>query len=162
MGGTTEMATSAPGYSGFRPRSAATMARTLQGNGYSTAAFGKWHQTPPSEISPVGPFDRWPTGEGFDHFYGFMACEMNHWYPLLYQGTTPVEPTRRPEEGYHLSEDLVDHAVDWVRTQRTLTPDRPSSPTSPSGRRTRRCTSARSGGSATAGGSTTAGTGSAS
>ena len=125
MGGTTEMATSAPGYSGFRPRSAATMARTLQGNGYSTAAFGKWHQTPPSEISPVGPFDRWPTGEGFDHFYGFMACEMNHWYPLLYQGTTPVEPTRRPEEGYHLSEDLVDHAVDWVRTQRTLTPDRP-------------------------------------
>jgi len=123
MGGTTEMATSAPGYSGFRPRSAATMARTLQANGYSTAAFGKWHQTPPSEISPVGPFDRWPTGEGFDHFYGFMACEMNHWSPLLYQGTTPVEPARRP--GYHLSEDLVDHAVDWVRTQRTMTPDRP-------------------------------------
>lgn len=125
MGATTEMATSAPGYTGFRPRSAATLARTLQGNGYSTAAFGKWHQTPPSEISPVGPFERWPTGEGFDHFYGFMACEMNHWYPLLYEGTTPVEPARRPEEGYHLSEDLVDHAVDWVRTQRALTPDRP-------------------------------------
>ncbi|MFC5138899.1 arylsulfatase [Actinomycetospora rhizophila] len=125
MGATTEMATSAPGYTGFRPRSAATLARTLQGNGYSTAAFGKWHQTPPVEISPVGPFDRWPTGEGFDHFYGFMACEMNHWYPLLYQGTTPVEPTRRPEDGYHLSEDLVDRAVDWVHTQRTMTPDRP-------------------------------------
>lgn len=125
MGATTEMATSAPGYTGFRPRSAATLARILQGNGYSTAAFGKWHQTPPSEISPVGPFDRWPTGEGFDHFYGFMACEMNHWYPLLYEGTTPVEPTRRPEEGYHLTEDLVDHAVDWVHTQRALTPDRP-------------------------------------
>ncbi|PVZ06972.1 arylsulfatase [Actinomycetospora cinnamomea] len=123
MGGTTEMATSAPGYTGFRPRSAATMARLLQANGYSTAAFGKWHQTPPSEISPVGPFDRWPTGEGFDHFYGFMACEMNHWYPLLYEGTTPVEPARRP--GYHLSEDLVDHALDWVRTQRTMTPERP-------------------------------------
>ncbi|MEJ2871444.1 arylsulfatase [Actinomycetospora sp. OC33-EN08] len=125
MGATTEMATSAPGYTGFRPRSAATLARSLQGNGYSTAAFGKWHQTPPAEISPVGPFDRWPTGEGFDHFYGFMACEMNHWYPLLYQGTTPVEPTRTPEQGYHLSEDLVDHAVDWVQAQRTLTPDRP-------------------------------------
>lgn len=125
MGGTTEMATSAPGYTGFRPRSAATMAQVLQRNGYSTAAFGKWHQTPPSEISPVGPFDRWPTGEGFDHFYGFMACEMNHWYPLLFQGTTPVEPSRRPEDGYHLSEDLVDHAIDWVHTQRTMTPDRP-------------------------------------
>ncbi|MBC3189797.1 arylsulfatase [Pseudonocardia sp. C8] len=125
MGATTEMATSAPGYHGFRPRSAATMAQILQKNGYSTAAFGKWHQTPPSEISPVGPFERWPTGEGFDHFYGFMACEMNHWYPLLYQDTVPVEPSKRPEEGYHLSEDLVDHAIDWVHTQRTMTPDRP-------------------------------------
>jgi arylsulfatase A-like enzyme len=125
MGGTTEMATAAPGYSGFRPRSAATLAQILQGNGYSTAAFGKWHQTPPREISAVGPFDRWPTGEGFDHFYGFMGAEMNHWYPLLFEGTTPVEPTRRPEDGYHLSEDLADHAIDWVRTQRTLTPERP-------------------------------------
>ncbi len=125
MGGTTEMATSAPGYNGFRPRSAATLAQILQGNGYSTAAFGKWHQTPPREISAMGPFERWPTGEGFDTFYGFMGAEMNHWYPLLYQGTTPVEPERRPEDGYHLSEDLADHAIDWVRTQRTLTPDRP-------------------------------------
>ncbi|GAA3571440.1 arylsulfatase AtsD [Amycolatopsis ultiminotia] len=125
MGGTTEMATAAPGYHGFRPRSAATIAQLLQGNGYSTAAFGKWHQTPPREISAVGPFDRWPTGEGFDTFYGFMGAEMNHWYPQLYQGTTPVEPERRPEDGYHLTEDLVDHAIDWVRTQHTLTPGRP-------------------------------------
>jgi arylsulfatase A-like enzyme len=125
MGGTTEMATAAPGYNGFRPRSAATLAQILQANGYSTAAFGKWHQTPPREISPVGPFDRWPTGEGFDTFYGFMGAEMNHWYPLLYRGTTPVEPDRRPEDGYHLSEDLADHAIDWVHAQRTLTPDRP-------------------------------------
>jgi arylsulfatase A-like enzyme len=125
MGGTSEMATSAPGYNGFRPRSAATIAQTLQGNGYSTAAFGKWHQTPPREISTVGPFDRWPTGEGFDTFYGFLGAEMNHWYPLLYEGTTPVQPDRRPEDGYHLSEDLVDHAIDWVREQHTLTPDRP-------------------------------------
>lgn len=125
MGGTTEMATSAPGYNGFRPRSAATIAQVLQGNGYSTAAFGKWHQTPPSEVSAVGPFDRWPTGEGFDTFYGFMTAEMNHWYPSLYEGTTPVQPRIRPEDGYHLSEDLADHAIDWVRTQRTLTPGRP-------------------------------------
>lgn len=125
MGGTASMATSAPGYTGFRPRSAATLAQILQGNGYSTAAFGKWHQTPPLEVSAVGPFERWPTGEGFDSFYGFMGAEMNHWYPLLYEGTTPVEPSRRPEDGYHLSEDLADHAIEWVRTQRALTPDRP-------------------------------------
>jgi arylsulfatase A-like enzyme len=125
MGGTTEMATAAPGYHGFRPRSAATLAQILQGNGYSTAAFGKWHQTPSREISAVGPFDRWPTGEGFDTFYGFMGAEMNHWYPLLYEGTNPVEPTQRPEDGYHLSEDLTDRAIEWLQTQRTLTPERP-------------------------------------
>jgi arylsulfatase len=125
MGGTSEMATSAPGYDGFRPRSAATIAQILQGNGYRTGAFGKWHQTPPSEVSAVGPFDRWPTGEGFDKFYGFMGAEMNHWYPLLYDGTTPVEPTRTPEQGYHLTEDLVDQAIDWLETGHTLAPDRP-------------------------------------
>jgi arylsulfatase len=125
MGVTTEMTTSAPGYTGFRPPSAATIAQTLGGNGYSTAAFGKWHQTPPREVCASGPFDRWPTGEGFDKFYGFMGAEMNHWYPQLFDGTTPVEPTRRPEEGYHLSEDLVDNAIDWVQTQKTLTPDKP-------------------------------------
>ncbi|GAB3565285.1 arylsulfatase [Spelaeicoccus albus] len=125
MGVTSEMATSAPGYTGFRPASAATIAQTLGMNGYSTAAFGKWHQTPPREVSASGPFDRWPTGEGFDKFYGFMGAEMNHWYPQLYDGTTPVEPTRTPDDGYHLSEDLTDNAIDWIRTQTTLTPDKP-------------------------------------
>lgn len=125
MGVTSEMSTPEPGYTGYRPASAATLAQILGGNGYSTAAFGKWHQTPPVEVSPVGPFTRWPTGEGFDAFYGFMGAEMNHWYPQLFQGTTPVEPDRRPEDGYHLSEDLVDHAVDWVTTQHAITPDRP-------------------------------------
>ncbi|WP_198412307.1 arylsulfatase [Nocardioides mangrovicus] len=125
MGVTTEMATSHPGYTGFRPASAGTLGQILRGNGYSTAAFGKWHQTPPVEVTQAGPFTRWPTGEGFETFYGFMGAEMNHWYPQLYTGTTPVEPDRLPEEGYHLTEDLVDHAVDWVRTQQSLTPDRP-------------------------------------
>jgi arylsulfatase A-like enzyme len=125
MGVTSEMATSFPGYNGYRPATAATIAQILSGNGYSTAAFGKWHQTPPAEVSPVGPFTRWPTGEGFGTFYGFMGAEMNHWYPQLYAGTTPIEPDRLPENGYHLTDDLVDHAIDWIRTQRTLTPTRP-------------------------------------
>jgi arylsulfatase len=125
MGVTSEMSTSEPGYSGYRPASAATIAQILGGNGYSTAAFGKWHQTPPVEVTASGPFTRWPTGEGFDTFYGFMGAEMNHWYPQLYQGTTPVEPDRLPEDGYHLTEDLVDHAVDWIGTQQALTPDKP-------------------------------------
>jgi arylsulfatase A-like enzyme len=125
MGVTSEMSTLEPGYTGYRPASAATIAQILGGNGYSTAAFGKWHQTPPVEVNASGPFTRWPTGEGFDRFYGFMGAEMNHWYPQLYDGTTPVEPDRLPEDGYHLTEDLVDHAVDWVRTQQALTPDKP-------------------------------------
>lgn len=125
MGVTSEMATPEAGYTGYRPPSAATIAQILGGNGYSTAAFGKWHQTPPAELSPSGPFTRWPTGEGFDKFYGFMSCEMNHWYPQLYDGTTPFEPERLPEDGYHLSEDLVDHAIDWVGTQQAMTPDKP-------------------------------------
>ncbi len=125
MGVTSEMSTPEPGYHGYRPASAGTLAQILAGNGYSTAAFGKWHQTPPVEVSPSGPFTRWPTGEGFDTFYGFMGAEMNHWYPQLYRGTSPVEPDLLPEDGYHLSEDLVDHAIEWVTTQQALTPDRP-------------------------------------
>lgn len=125
MGVTSEMATDQPGYTGYRPASAATLAQVLSGNGFSTAAFGKWHQTPPVEVNTSGPFTRWPTGEGFDRFYGFMGAEMNHWYPQLYDGTTPFEPDRLPEDGYHLTEDLVDHAVDWVTAQHELTPDKP-------------------------------------
>ena len=125
MGVTTEMASAAPGYNGIRPRSAATLAQVLRGNGYNTGAFGKWHQTPARDVSPAGPFDRWPTGEGFEKFYGFVCAEMNHWYPLLFDGTAPIEPERKPEDGYHLSEDLVDQAIDWVRTQQTLKPDTP-------------------------------------
>jgi len=79
MGVTSEMATDQPGYTGYRPAGAATLAQVLSGNGWSTAAFGKWHQTPPVEVNASGPFTRWPTGEGFDAFYGFMGAEMNHW-----------------------------------------------------------------------------------
>ncbi|MBB4932778.1 arylsulfatase [Lipingzhangella halophila] len=125
MGATTEMASAAPGYSGIRPHSAATIAQVLRHNGYSTGAFGKWHQTPARDVSPAGPFDRWPNGEGFERFYGFLCAEMNHWNPVLFDGTTPVEPSRRPEDGYHLSEDLVDQTIEWVRTQQTLKPEVP-------------------------------------
>jgi arylsulfatase len=123
MGAITEMATAAPGYTGIRPNSVATIAHILKYNGYNTAAFGKMHQTPTWETSPSGPFDRWPVGDGFEKFYGFLGGETNQWEPTLFDGTSPVRPPRTPEEGYHLSEDLVDQTIAWVRAQQSLTPD---------------------------------------
>lgn len=125
MGTVGELATGAPGYTCMRPRSAATVAKILTCNGYATGAFGKMHQTPPWEVSPAGPFDRWPTGDGFERFYGFLGAETNHYYPSLYEGTTAIDPPRKAEEGYHFSEDLVDQAIGWVIGQRALTPDKP-------------------------------------
>jgi arylsulfatase A-like enzyme len=125
MGAITELATSAPGYDSLRPNTKAPLAETLKLNGYSTAQFGKCHEVPVFQSSPVGPFDMWPTGSGFEYFYGFIGGEDNQWYPSLCEGTTPVEPPKTPEEGYHLTEDLADHAVNWVRTQKALAPDKP-------------------------------------
>jgi arylsulfatase len=126
MGGITEIATSAPGYSSMRPNTCAPLAEILKLNGYSTAQFGKCHEVPVWETSPLGPFDRWPTpGNGFEHFYGFIGGETNQWYPTLYQDTVPVEPSKTPEQGYHLTEDLADHAIDWLREQKALMPDKP-------------------------------------
>ncbi len=126
MGGITEIATSAPGYTGVRPNTAAPLAEVLKLNGYSTAQFGKCHEVPVYETSPMGPFDAWPTGGGgFEHFFGFIGGETNQWYPALYDGTTPVEPWGGPEDGYHFTEDLTDHAVAWVRQQKSLMPDKP-------------------------------------
>ena len=126
MGGITELATSAPGYSSIRPDTCAPLAETLRLNGYSTAQFGKCHEVPVWETSPMGPFDRWPSpGGGFEYFYGFIGGEANQWYPALYEGTIPVEPDRTPEEGYHLTEDLADKAIKWVRQQKALMPDKP-------------------------------------
>ena len=125
MGTIAEMATAAPGYTSVRPLSAATIAQILRGNGYKTAAFGKMHQTPTWESGPMGPFDRWPTGDGFEKFYGFMGAEMNHWQPLLYDGTRQLPPRSEQGDGYHLSEDLVDQAISWLRTQQALAPQHP-------------------------------------
>ena len=95
-------------------------------NGYSTAQFGKCHEVPVWETSPVGPFDAWPTGGGgFEYFYGFIGGEANQWYPTLYEGTTPVEPKKTPEEGYHFMEDMTDKAMAWVSQQKALAPDKP-------------------------------------
>ncbi len=125
MGAVPDLATSAPGYSSIRPKAAAPFAETLKLNGYSTAHVGKCHEVPMWETSPMGPFDQWPTGSGFEYFYGFIGGGTNQWYPGLYEGTNPVEPTRTPEEGYHLTEDLADHAIGWMRQQKTLVPDKP-------------------------------------
>ncbi|WP_336882489.1 arylsulfatase [Rhodococcus globerulus] len=126
MGMITETATAAPGSSGMRPNTKAALPMTLKLNGYSTAQFGKCHEVPPWQTSPVGPFDAWPTGGGgFEHFYGFIGGENNQYYPALYDGVSPIEPDKTPEEGYHLTEDLADRAIDWVRTQKALAPEKP-------------------------------------
>jgi arylsulfatase A-like enzyme len=127
MGGITEIATSAPGYNSLMPNTISPLAQTLRLNGYSTSQFGKCHEVPVWQSSPVGPFDHWPTGGGggFEYFYGFIGGETNQWYPALYQGTTPVEPEKKPEEGYHLTEDITTKAITWIRQQKALTPDKP-------------------------------------
>ena len=126
MGSITETATSAPGNSSLRPNTKAPLAMTLKLNGYSTAQFGKCHEVPVWQSSPMGPFDAWPSGGGgFETFYGFIGGENNQWDPALYEGTTPVEPPATPEEGYHLTEDLTDRAVGWIHQQKALMPDKP-------------------------------------
>ena len=125
MGGITEIATSAPGYSSIIPNTAAPLAQTLKLNGYATAQFGKCHEVPVWETSPMGPFRQWPTGQGFEHFYGFIGGETNQYAPALYHDTVPIEPDRTAEEGYHFTEDMTDHAIQWIYQQKALMPDKP-------------------------------------
>ncbi len=125
MGGITEIATSAPGYNSIRPKNKAPIAEILKLNGYSTAQFGKCHEVPVWETSPMGPFHQWPTGSGFEYFYGFVGGETNQWYPAIYEGTTPVEPAKGPDEGYHFTEDMTNKAIKWVKQQKALMPDKP-------------------------------------
>ena len=107
----TEFASDFDGYTGEIPKSAATIPEVLKHYGYSTAAFGKWHNTPVLQTSAAGPFDRWPTDYGFDHFYGFMGGETSQYQPSLYRNTPPIEAPNDP--GYHLSEDLAAQAKSW-------------------------------------------------
>ncbi len=126
MGGITEIASGSPGYSSVLPNTVSPVARTLKLNGYSTAQFGKCHEVPVWQTSPVGPFDAWPTGGGgFEYFYGFIGGEAHQWYPTLYEGTTPVELKKTPEEGYHLMADMTDKARAWIGQQKALAPDKP-------------------------------------
>jgi arylsulfatase len=126
MGNITENATSAPGNSSIRPNTCAPLALTLKLNGYSTAQFGKCHEVPVWQVTPVGPFDAWPSGGGgFEYFYGFIGGETNQYYPALFEGTTPIEPPKTPEQGYHLTEDLATKASKWVRQQKSLMPHKP-------------------------------------
>jgi arylsulfatase len=122
-GAIMELATAFPGNTGVRPRTITTLAEILRQNGYSTAAFGKYHETPPWEVSVSGPYDRWPTGSGFDNFYGFIGGETNQWAPAIFDGVTRVEPPQTP--GYHFTTDMTDKAINWVSAQQALTPDKP-------------------------------------
>jgi arylsulfatase len=123
MGFITEMATGFPGNTGQVPAAAAPLAETLRLNGYSTAAFGKWHETAAWETSVSGPFDRWPTHQGFDKFYGFIGGETNQWAPYLFDGVTQVHLPDDPN--YHFMADMTDQAVSWIQYQKAMTPDKP-------------------------------------
>jgi arylsulfatase A-like enzyme len=111
------------GYTGVIPKTSATLAEVLRHYGYSTAAIGKWHNTPANQTTAMGPFDRWPTGHGFDYFYGFLAGETSQWEPRLVENTNVIEPPHNPK--YHLSEDLAQRGVDWLRRHRAFAPDKP-------------------------------------
>jgi arylsulfatase A-like enzyme len=111
------------GYTGTIPKTSATIPEVLRHYGYKTAAFGKWHNTPADQTTAMGPFDRWPTGHGFDYFYGFLAGETSQYEPRLYENLNPIEPPH--DERYHLSEDMAARAVDWMRRHRAYSPDKP-------------------------------------
>lgn len=114
-----------PGYNAVWSKDTVSVAEVLRQNGYSTAAFGKWHNTPGYEITPAGPFEHWPTSLGFEHFYGFMGGYDSQYEPRLYQNTTPVEPKATPEQGYHLVADMADQAKHWLNTHDAVYPDKP-------------------------------------
>jgi arylsulfatase len=114
-----------PGYNSVWGKETVSVAEVLRQNGYSTAAFGKWHNTPGWEITPAGPYEHWPTRLGFEYFYGFMGGAENQWEPRIYRNTTPVEPTATPEQGYHLTVDLADDATRWLHLHEAVLPDKP-------------------------------------
>src|SRR6478672_10819289 len=122
-GAIMELATAFPGNTGIRPQSVAPLAEMLRLNGYSTAAFGKYHETPAWEVSVSGPYDRWPTHSGFDKFYGFIGGETNQWAPAIFDGTIRVEHEQTPD--YHFTVDMTNQALAWMQAQHSLTPDKP-------------------------------------
>ncbi|MAT52591.1 MAG: arylsulfatase [Porticoccaceae bacterium] len=123
MGSHANTPTGYPGYNARIPRSAASIGRILRDQGYATYALGKWDQLPTEHTSPEGPFDYWPSGQGFEHFYGFLTYDTHHFQPLLWRDHTPVAPPDNP--GYHLTADLADQAISWLRGQHSINPDQP-------------------------------------
>ncbi len=123
VGSVMEVATGFPGNLGMRPNDAKYFAETLRHNGYSTAAFGKWHETPTWEVSVSGPYFRWPTHSGFDKFYGFIGGETNQWEPVIFDGVTRVP--KKDQEDYHFTTDMTTEAVEWVKFQQAMTPEKP-------------------------------------
>jgi arylsulfatase len=122
-GAIMELATAFPGYTGSLPNTVAPLAEMLRLNGYSTAAFGKWHETAAWETSVSGPFDRWPTHQGFDKFYGFIGGETDQWAPLIYDGVIKVNPPKM--DNYHFTTDMTNQAINWIKAQQSMTPDKP-------------------------------------
>jgi len=122
-GSIMESSTGFPGNTGQVPNSVAPLAEMLSLNGYSTGAFGKWHETAAWETSVSGPFDRWPTHQGFDKFYGFIGGETDQWFPLIYDGVTRVTPPKT--DNYHFTVDMTNQAIGWVKAQQSMTPDKP-------------------------------------
>lgn len=123
MGGTAETSTANPGMTGSRPQNVGPLAETLRLNGYSTSYFGKNHEVAPWELSPSGPTDRWPTRSGFDKFYGFIGGEADQWSPTLFDGMTRIPTPRTP--GYNFMTDMTDQAINWMKFQKSMTPDKP-------------------------------------
>ncbi len=125
FGNIAELAAGYPGYTAEWPKESASIAEILKDNGYSTAAFGKWHNTPVWEINTSGPFDHWPTSLGFEYFYGFLGAQTSQWEPNLYRNTLAVEPPATPRDGYHLTSDLVNDAIHWVQQHDSSAPQKP-------------------------------------
>jgi arylsulfatase A-like enzyme len=125
FGSIAEWSAPYPGYNTLLPKSAATIAEVLKENGYSTSAYGKWHNTPMWQVSAAGPFDRWPTGLGFEHFYGFNQAADNQYYPRIYNDITPVEPSKSPKDGYHFTTDIADNAIGWLHQHDAVAHDKP-------------------------------------
>ena len=127
MGIVTRYTTGFPGYDGSMPKSAAFISEILRQNGYATAAFGKWHLIPEWETGPNGPFDRWPTGQGFDYFYGFLHGETDQWQPILHEGTKlrAMDIPLGREGDYTLTENLADKTISWINQQKSVAPNQP-------------------------------------
>jgi arylsulfatase A-like enzyme len=125
FGTVAESGSGYPGYDTLWPKSSASIAEVLKDNGYSTAAFGKWHNTPTWQISPAGPFDRWPTSLGFEYFYGFLRGADNQYYPRIYRDTIPVEPSSTPDQGYHFTVDMTNDAIRWLHLHDAAARDKP-------------------------------------